>query len=124
MSSVLGNLSGDREHVQWNPADFILLMIKGITTTLSAPNMDWQVEMTPVDFVSEMIVKMSQVNISLVFQLLYFAHYKFFLSYFCFASFSLLYNLGYVGGTREGFPPRQSSAFKCKVSDIYQKGSC
>lgn len=63
MSSVLGNLSGDREQVQWNPFDFILLMIKGITTTLSAPNIDWQVEMTPVDFVSEMIVKMSQVKI-------------------------------------------------------------
>ena len=63
MSSVLGNLSGDREHVQWNPVDFILLMIKGITTTLSAPNIDWQVEMTPVDFVSEMIVRMSQVKL-------------------------------------------------------------
>ena len=63
MSSVLGNLAGDREQVQWNPFDFILLMIKGITTTLSAPNIDWQVEMTPVDFVSEMIVKMSQVKI-------------------------------------------------------------
>ena len=63
MSFLLGNLSGDREHVQWNPVDFILLMIKGITTTLSAPNIDWQVEMTPVDFVSEMIVKMSQVKI-------------------------------------------------------------
>ncbi|KAL9971921.1 hypothetical protein ACROYT_G018144 [Oculina patagonica] len=56
----LGNLSGDRERVQWNPIDFILLMIKGITTTLSAPSIDWQVEMTPVDFVSEMIVKMTQ----------------------------------------------------------------
>lgn len=63
MSSLLGNLSGDRERVQWNPLDFILLMIKGITTTLSAPNIDWQVEMTPVDFVSEMIVKMTQVKI-------------------------------------------------------------
>ena len=62
MSSLLGNLSGDRERVQWNPLDFILLMIKGITTTLSAPNIDWQVEMTPVDFVSEMIVKMTQVK--------------------------------------------------------------
>jgi len=63
VSSLLGNLSGDRERVQWNPLDFILLMIKGITTTLSAPNIDWQVEMTPVDFVSEMIVKMTQVKI-------------------------------------------------------------
>lgn len=56
----LGNLSGDREHVQWNPVDFTLLMIKGITKTLSAPDIDWQVEMTPVDFVSEIIVKMTQ----------------------------------------------------------------
>ncbi len=63
MSFFLGNLSGDRERVQWNPIDFILLMIKGITTTLSAPSIDWQVEMTPVDFVSEMIVKMTQVPI-------------------------------------------------------------
>ena len=63
ISSLLGNLSGDRERVQWNPLDFILLMIKGITTTLSAPNIDWQVEMTPVDFVSAMIVKMTQVEI-------------------------------------------------------------
>ncbi|KAJ7376858.1 hypothetical protein OS493_032006 [Desmophyllum pertusum] len=56
----MGNLAGDREHVRWNPIDFILLMIKGITATLSAPDIDWQVEMTPVDFVSEMIVKMTQ----------------------------------------------------------------
>lgn len=63
VSCILGNLSGDREHVQWNPIDFILLMIKGVTSTLSAPNVDWQVEMTPVDFVSEMIVKMTQVRL-------------------------------------------------------------
>lgn len=50
--------------MQWNPIDFILLVIKGITATLSAPNIDWQVEMTPVDFVSEMIVKMTQVGLT------------------------------------------------------------
>ena len=38
-------------------------MIKGITATLSAPDVDWMVEMTPVDFVSEMIVKMTQVGL-------------------------------------------------------------
>ena len=32
-----------------------------MTATLSAPDIDWQVEMTPVDFVSEIIVKMTQV---------------------------------------------------------------
>lgn len=57
---MMGNLAGDRERVRWNPIDFILLMIKGITATLSAPDVDWMVEMTPVDFVSEMIVKMTQ----------------------------------------------------------------
>ena len=63
VSCILGNLAGDRERVRWNPIDFILLMIKGITATLSAPDVDWMVEMTPVDFVSEMIVKMTQVGL-------------------------------------------------------------
>ena len=63
VSCILGNLAGDRERVQWNPIDFILLMIKGMTATLSAPDVDWMVEMTPVDFVSEMIVKMTQVGL-------------------------------------------------------------
>lgn len=61
LECISGNLSADREHVQWNPLDFTLLMIKGMTATLSAPDIDWQVEMTPVDFVSEIIVKMTQV---------------------------------------------------------------
>ena len=61
LDCISGNLSADREHVQWNPLDFTLLMIKGMTATLSAPDIDWQVEMTPVDFVSEIIVKMTQV---------------------------------------------------------------
>ena len=56
-----GNLVGDRKHAQWNPIDFILLLLKGVTNTLSAPDVDWQLEMTPVDFVTEMIVKMAQV---------------------------------------------------------------
>ncbi|XP_015773722.1 PREDICTED: linear gramicidin synthase subunit D-like [Acropora digitifera] len=60
LDCISGNLSADREHVQWNPLDFTLLMIKGMTATLSAPDIDWQVEMTPVDFVSEIIVKMTQ----------------------------------------------------------------
>ena len=61
LDCISGNLSADRDHVQWNPLDFTLLMIKGMTATLSAPDIDWQVEMTPVDFVSEIIVKMTQV---------------------------------------------------------------
>jgi len=93
VSSLLGNLSGDRERVQWNPLDFILLMIKGITTTLSAPNIDWQVEMTPVDFVSEMIVKMTQVKILIDLDLIdYYTlgmRFLFYFTYFCVALHSL-----------------------------------
>ena len=39
-------------------------------------------------------------------------------AYFCVVCF--LHNLGHVGGTRESFPPRQSTDVKCKVSDVYQ----
>lgn len=56
----LGNLAGDRKNFQWNPLDFTLLVFKGVTETLTAPIVDWQVEMNPVDFASEMIVKMTQ----------------------------------------------------------------
>ncbi|XP_048589183.1 glycine betaine reductase ATRR isoform X2 [Nematostella vectensis] len=56
----LGNLAGDRKTARWNPMDFTLLMLKGCAETLNAPDVDWQVEMTPVDFVSETIVKMTQ----------------------------------------------------------------
>ena len=74
LDCISGNLSADREHVQWNPLDFTLLMIKGMTATLSAPDIDWQVEMTPVDFVSEIIVKMTQVCCTQCFYSLTFSY--------------------------------------------------
>ena len=58
-----GNLAGDRKSASWNPLDFTLLVLKGCAKTLTAPDVDWNLEMTPVDFVSEAIVKMTQVNI-------------------------------------------------------------
>ena len=55
-----GNLSGDRERARWNPQDFTLLMLQGCLMTGTAPRVDWNVEMTPVDFVSSLVVKLTQ----------------------------------------------------------------
>ncbi|CAH1778397.1 unnamed protein product [Owenia fusiformis] len=56
----LGNLSGDSVSACWNPQDFTLLMIRACLQTGSAPIVDWNVEMTPVDFVSTCITKFTQ----------------------------------------------------------------
>ena len=54
---------GDRKNSQWNALDFTLLVLRGCTHTLYAPDVDWKMEMTPVDFASEMIVKLTQVDV-------------------------------------------------------------
>eukprot|EP00112_Aurelia_sp_Birch-Aquarium-sp1_P021007 Seg555.1 transcript_id=Seg555.1/GoldUCD/mRNA.D3Y31 product="hypothetical protein" protein_id=Seg555.1/GoldUCD/D3Y31 len=59
---VLGNLSGESKNAFWNAADFNLLMLLGCLKTGTAPNVDWLIEMTPVDFVSKAIVKLTQVR--------------------------------------------------------------
>uniref|UniRef100_H2YWG8 Dehydrogenase/reductase SDR family member 11 n=1 Tax=Ciona savignyi TaxID=51511 RepID=H2YWG8_CIOSA len=56
----IGNLSGDRTNAGWNPSDFILLVLRASLQTSSWPDVDWQIEMTPVDFVSRSIVRLSQ----------------------------------------------------------------
>ncbi|XP_071786315.1 uncharacterized protein [Asterias amurensis] len=56
----LGNLSGDSKTSSWNPSDSNLLTLQGCFRTLSAPDVNWMVEMTPVDFSSQIIVKVSQ----------------------------------------------------------------
>ncbi|ELT91031.1 hypothetical protein CAPTEDRAFT_168750 [Capitella teleta] len=61
----LGNLSGESEHGVWNPQDFNLLMIQGCLNAGMAPKIPWDVEMTPVNFVSSFIVDMTQ-RLSLV----------------------------------------------------------
>ena len=58
-----GNLGGDSKTGAWNPMDFTLLVLKGCAETLAAPDIDWNIEMTPVDFASGMIVKMTQVSV-------------------------------------------------------------
>lgn len=57
-------MSGDMTQAYWNPQDFTLLMIQAMTKFGVAPDVDWLVEMTPVDFASKLIVKMTY-NLSL-----------------------------------------------------------
>nr|CAB3237767.1 N-(5-amino-5-carboxypentanoyl)-L-cysteinyl-D-valine synthase-like [Phallusia mammillata] len=56
----IGNISGDSARAAWNPSDFILLVMRASIMTSSFPDVTWDVEMTPVDFVSKCIVKLSQ----------------------------------------------------------------
>ena len=55
-----GNISGDRKKAGWNPSDFILLVLRASMLTSSWPDVGWMIEMTPVDFVSSSVVKLSQ----------------------------------------------------------------
>ena len=63
---VVGNLSGETKNAFWNPQDFNLLMIQGCLVSGLAPKVNWDVEMTPVNFVSDLIVTLTQkVSLSL-----------------------------------------------------------
>ncbi|XP_049804567.1 uncharacterized protein LOC126248021 isoform X1 [Schistocerca nitens] len=55
-----GNVSGPQDKSCWNPNDFFLLMLQSCIYTSSAPNINWQIELTPVDFLSKVIVNMTQ----------------------------------------------------------------
>ncbi|KAK7873449.1 hypothetical protein R5R35_000229 [Gryllus longicercus] len=55
-----GNVAGPQDIASWNPADFTLLMLQGCIHSLTAPDINWQIELTPVDFVSRVIVTMVQ----------------------------------------------------------------
>ncbi|KAK3605427.1 hypothetical protein CHS0354_007509 [Potamilus streckersoni] len=54
----LGNMAGDSKNAYWNPADFTLLMLKVCAELKMAPDVDWDMEMTPVDFAAEFIIQM------------------------------------------------------------------
>ncbi|XP_077966537.1 uncharacterized protein LOC120348546 [Styela clava] len=55
-----GNVSGDRVNAGWNSSDFNLLVIRASILTGVWPDINWSVEMTPVDFLSNAIVQLSQ----------------------------------------------------------------
>ncbi|XP_076821581.1 uncharacterized protein LOC143468326 isoform X2 [Clavelina lepadiformis] len=56
----IGNISGSTSFASWNPSDFILLVLRASLITSSWPDVDWTIEMTPVNFVSKCIVRLSQ----------------------------------------------------------------
>ena len=58
--SVSGNLSGESNEAYWNSADFTLNMLQGCMQVGASPELDWDIEMTPVDFVSRIIVTLTQ----------------------------------------------------------------
>lgn len=55
-----GNLSGDSRKAFWNPQDFTLLVLQACAKTGLAPDVDWDMEFTPVDFVANIVVKLTQ----------------------------------------------------------------
>lgn len=54
-----GNISGAQNYDCWNPVDFILYIINGVISTKTAPDINWQIELTPVNFVSSVIVNIA-----------------------------------------------------------------
>lgn len=44
----------------WNSQDFTLLLLSASAKYGIAPDVDWEVEMTPVDFVASVIVRLVQ----------------------------------------------------------------
>ena len=57
---TIGNQAGDSKSACWNPQDFNLIMIQGCLLTGIAPEVDWDIEMTPVDYISDTIVTLTQ----------------------------------------------------------------
>lgn len=56
----LGNVSGESVRAYWNKSDFNLLLLLTCIHSGYAPYMDFKIEMTPVDFVSRVVVSLTQ----------------------------------------------------------------
>ena len=57
-------MSGDQASAHWNRQDFTLAMLKACCELELAPDVDWDVEMTPVDFAASFVVKMAKKSSS------------------------------------------------------------
>ncbi|XP_052077177.1 polyketide synthase HetM-like [Mytilus californianus] len=53
----LGNMSGDREQGIWNDQNDTFLVLQVCAKYQIAPDVDWKMEMTPVDLVADFIVR-------------------------------------------------------------------
>ena len=51
-----GNIGGDSNNCFWNPQDMNLAILQAITSTNAAPDIEWFLELTPVDFIAQFIV--------------------------------------------------------------------
>ncbi|KAG4068499.1 hypothetical protein HA402_004840 [Bradysia odoriphaga] len=57
--SRFGNIAGSQTLPVWNENDLILLILRGVILSRTAPDIDWKVELSPVDFIAESIVKLT-----------------------------------------------------------------
>jgi len=53
-------MSGERGQAYWNPQDFTLILLQACAKIGKAPDVQWKMEMTPVDFAAEFIVTMTK----------------------------------------------------------------
>lgn len=56
----LGCVTGDRQSGRWNTADFVCRMVKGCVQLGALPDEDVMIDLTPVDYVSQALVHLSQ----------------------------------------------------------------
>lgn len=58
----LGNQAASSKNAHWNDQDFTYLMLKAVIHLGKTPNIDWTVELTPVDFAAKFICNLVTKN--------------------------------------------------------------